>query len=602
MVARGESLADTMHALCAGVELILPGTVCSIVAVDERGRLRPLAGPSLPVGFSQAIDGLAIGPNVGSCGAAIYLRSPVEARDIATDPRWASYGQIPLSAGLKACWSCPIIGKNGEVLGAFAFYFHEVRSHTRREAEIVQDSTHLCAIALESDRQARTQYRLAYIDMLTDLPNRAAFDRATVGTALARTHGCALLIVDLDNLKTVNDTFGHRAGDCLIRGAAACIEQAAGPHSAFRLGGDEFAVLILGDDAKADQLHQIADRILRRLADPIDCDGHKTVPRATIGGAVMQAGADCDDMRQSADFALYHAKETLRGGFVAYSQDLGTTMSERLCAIRDVGLALTENRIDAYYQPIVRIDTDEIVGLEALFRVVTPSGEVRSAGDYMEATSDVHTATRLTRRMLDLVARDVRTWLDLGIWFQHVGINAASADFQGGQLHGALKTAFDREGVSLKHVILEITESVYMGQSGGVAREIQTLRESGLRVALDDFGTGFASLTHLLSVPVDIIKIDKSFVTRMEPESRSAAIVEGIVSIAEKLGIRVVAEGIETREQADLLKGFGCTLGQGYLYSKALDRQSVTKLLFEKAQKRAPDLSMSQPRKLSVWP
>ena len=599
MVARGEPLADTMHALCTGVERILPGTVCSIVAVDERGILRPLAGPSLPVGFSQAIDGLPIGPNVGACGAAIHLRSSVEARDIATDPRWKTHGEIPLAAGLKACWSSPIIGKHGEVLGAFAFYFHEVRSHTEREAEIVQDSTHLCAIALESDRQARTQYRLAYIDMLTDLPNRAAFDRATTGTAFGHSTGCALLIVDLDNLKTVNDTFGHRAGDCLIRAAASCIEQAAGPHSAFRLGGDEFAVLIRGHDATPDQLHRIADRILCRLADPIDCDGHQTIPRATIGGAVMLDGANCDDMRQSADFALYHAKETLRGGFVAYSQDLGTTMSQRLCAIRDVGLALTEGRIDAYYQPIVRIDTDEIVGLEALFRVVTPSGEVRSAGDYMEATSDVHTAKRLTRRMLDLVARDVRTWLDLGIWFQHVGINAASADFQGGQLHGAIKEAFDREDVSLEHIILEVTESVYMGQSGGIAREIQTLRESGLRVALDDFGTGFASLTHLLSVPVDIIKIDKSFVTRMEPESRSAAIVEGIVSIATKLGIRVVAEGVETREQATLLEGFGCNLGQGYLYSKAIDRQSVTKLLFEKAQKRRPEVSRSPSKVLS---
>jgi EAL domain-containing protein (putative c-di-GMP-specific phosphodiesterase class I) len=317
------------------------------------------------------------------------------------------------------------------------------------------------------------------------------------------------------------------------------------------------------------------------------------VPRATIGGAVRGASKTPEDLRQTADFALYHAKETRRGGFVAYSDDLGTTMTRRLSVIRDVGAALLEERIDAYYQPIVRMDTGEIVGLEALFRVTAPDGGVLAAGDFIDATSDVHTATQLTHRMMNIVARDVRAWLDQGIWFQHVGINAASTDFQNDDLLKVIEAAFDREDVPLEHVILEVTESVYMGQAGdGVARQIQAMRANGLRVALDDFGTGFASLTHLLSVPVDIIKIDKSFVARMEPESRAAAIVEGILGIAAKLDIKVVAEGIETQSQAAQLKVMGCTLGQGYLYSRPVDRRAVTKLLFAKAQKRDPDIKL----------
>ena len=198
--------------------------------------------------------------------------------------------------------------------------------------------------------------------------------------------------------------------------------------------------------------------------------------------------------------------------------------------------------------------------------------------------------------MMNIVARDVRAWLDQGIWFQHVGINAASTDFQNDDLLKVIEAAFEREDVPLKHVILEVTESVYMGQAGDtVARQIQKMRANGLRVALDDFGTGFASLTHLLSVPVDIIKIDKSFVARMEPESRAAAIVEGILGIAAKLDIKVVAEGIETASQAAQLKGMGCTLGQGYLFSRPVDRQSVTKLLFAKAQKHDPDIRLIEP-------
>lgn len=595
MVALGEPLAETTRALCLKVEAIVPHVVCSILSVDAEGRLHPVAGPSLPTGFSDAFDGVVVGPDVGSCGAAIALRASVEAKDIETDPRWTLYKAVPLAMGLKACWSSPIIGREGEVLGAFALYYRQQRRHSAREARLVQASTHLCAIALERDRQAIDQYRLAYNDTLTGLPNRAAFDKSIKALAKGAEHASALLVIDLDNLKIVNDTFGHKAGDCLIQAAAVCIAESAAPYRTFRLGGDEFAVLIGGDQAQPTGLETLAQSILDRLCVPVDCEGHQTVPRATIGGAVSAPGDTMEDLRQWADFALYHAKETMRGGFVAYSRDLGTTMTQRLCAIRDVGQALSEDRVDAYYQPIVRLDTGEIVGLEALFRVITPSGEVLAAGDYIEATSDVHTATRLTRRMLDIVARDVRSWLDLGIWFQHVGINAASADFQGGLLHAAIREAFDREDVSLEHVILEVTESVYMAQEGKVAREVETLRKNGLRVALDDFGTGFASLTHLLSVPVDLIKIDKSFVSRMEPEGRSAAIVEGLIAIADRLGIRVVAEGVETRQQAEMLEQFGCSLGQGYLYSRAVDRQAITQLLFAKAQKRDPDLASPLP-------
>jgi diguanylate cyclase (GGDEF)-like protein len=595
MVATGEPLADTMDTLCRGVEASLPGVVCSVLAVGMDGCLHPLAGPSLPRDYCDALDGLAPGADVGSCGSAVHLKRPVEVIDIATDPRWAAYAARPLSLGLRACWSTPIMARDGGVLGAFAFYFREPRRHTPQEAQVVQTCIHLSAIALERDRLATTQHRLAYRDMLTDLPNRAAFNRAAEAASRGGLNASALLIIDLDNLKTVNDTFGHRAGDALLLAAAARIQDSVAPLKTYRLGGDEFAVLV-DEEIDTPRLEALARTVLDSLTKAVDCDGHLIVPRGTIGGAVRGTSKTAEDLRQTADFALYHAKETRRGGFVAYSEALGTTMTKRLRVIRDVGEALVEERIDAHYQPIVRMDTGEIIGLEALFRVITPDGEVLPAGDFIEATSDVHTATQLTYRMMNIVARDVRAWLDQGIWFQHVGINAASTDFQNDDLLKVIEAAFEREDVPLKHVILEVTESVYMGQAGDtVARQIQKMRANGLRVALDDFGTGFASLTHLLSVPVDIIKIDKSFVARMEPESRAAAIVEGILGIAAKLDIKVVAEGIETASQAAQLKGMGCTLGQGYLFSRPVDRQSVTKLLVAKAQKHDPDIRLVEP-------
>jgi EAL domain-containing protein (putative c-di-GMP-specific phosphodiesterase class I) len=182
--------------------------------------------------------------------------------------------------------------------------------------------------------------------------------------------------------------------------------------------------------------------------------------------------------------------------------------------------------------------------------------------------------------MIVRVATDMRRWLDMGLPFQHVGINLAAADFHAGNLQERLCSIFADANVPLRHVILEVTESVYLGERDHVvADEIKALRVGGMRVALDDFGTGFASLTHLLTVPVDIIKIDRSFVERLVSGDAGAIIVEGVMSIADKLGIRVVAEGIETDGQLAQLLDFGCTLGQGFLFSKAVDRHAATSLL-----------------------
>jgi EAL domain-containing protein (putative c-di-GMP-specific phosphodiesterase class I) len=352
------------------------------------------------------------------------------------------------------------------------------------------------------------------------------------------------------------------------------------PDRTFRLGGDEFAVVVQADGALRD-IEVTAERILARLVEPIQCDGHLLHAQATIGGAILSHGDHhAESVRQNADFALYHAKETGRGGFIRYWPGIGTAITHRLSAIRDVDAALRDDRLDAYYQPVVRLDTREIVGVEALCRLTTDSGEIVSAAEFCDATSDAHVASGITELMLSRVARDVRMWLDMGLPFQHVGVNISSADFHRGGLGEQINNAFTRENVSLDHLIVEITEDVYLGQRAHVvAREVKAMRQRGLRVALDDFGTGFASLTHLLTVPADIIKIDKSFIGRLAPDDASSAIVEGLFLIASKLGITVVAEGIETENQAAQLRDFGCTLGQGYLFSRPVDRDAATELL-----------------------
>ena len=580
MVARGDGLEETLSRLCVEAEALARGIVCSILTLDGDGHMHPAAGPSLPAHYSAALDNLPAGPDVGSCGTAAYLGKPVTVRDIANDPLWAKFKGLALPLGFRACWSSPIFSSGGKVLGTFAFYFRETRGPTLLEKSIVEICLPLCMIALEREERLLAHSRLAFTDVLTGLPNRTRFEK-DLG---ACQDDWGLLMVDIDNLKTVNDTFGHNVGDALIAAVAARLSAAVKPFETYRLGGDEFAVLV--GSASAEKAASLAECILASAREPTVCNGHTVFSSVTIGAAERNHPDQTPEtVRQNADLALYHAKETQRGGFVHHEETLGTAISERSDAIRSVALALDEDRIRAYYQPIVRLDTSEIIGVEALCRMIGRDGSIISASQFHEATKDARVAAALTRSMLRQVTQDVGGWLRSGIAFQHVGINISAADFQCGGLSDLLSDAFGAAGVPLSHAILEVTESVYISQRDKtVANEIKALRARGLKVALDDFGTGFASLTHLLTVPVDIIKIDKSFVDRLGPGDAGGCIVEGILHIAKGLGIRVVAEGIERADQAERLKAMGCVLGQGYLYSKAVPANEMTLLLREQGQ------------------
>lgn len=582
-VAYGDKLDDIANVLCLRVENLVPGILCSILLVDNDGRLHPLASPSLPSSYSKALDGLEIGPSVGSCGTAAFRGEAVVVSDIATDPLWADYKALALPLGLRACWSSPIKSKDDRVVGTFAFYYRTIRGPDELERRIVQTCVHLCAIAIEREEVQARDYKLAYFDAWTGLFNRSRFDEMLRERIAAKTQ-FGLLLVDIDHLKAVNDTMGHLAGDHLIKGVADLIASEGTRETTCRLGGDEFAVIVDGCKTVND-LNAAASGILRRTNADIVSGAETLVPSITIGGALFGAdGTEAVTLLQNADFALYHAKETNRGGYVHFRPELRTTMIHRIGAVRSVDSALTEGRIAAYYQPIVRLDSAEIVGLEALVRMKDQKS-VASADQFAAAFSDAKIASRVTEAMLNQVAGTIRGWLDLGIPVQHVGINVTTGDFLNGKLQDKIERCFANANVPLKHIMLEVNESVFMGGSDQfVARAVSALREKGLVVALDDFGTGFASLTHLMSFPVDIVKIDQSFVEGLDQESPSSIIVAAIIDMATRLNMRVIAEGIETAEQVRHLCELGCYLGQGYYLGKPCSAAETTQLLQENTQ------------------
>lgn len=580
MIAKGADLKPTLDKLCRMVEELAPDLICTVLQVDREGYLRPLSAPSLPEAYCDAIDGLMIGPQVGSCGSAAYLRRPVIVSDISDDVRWRDYMNLALAFGLRACWSTPIFDRDGQVFATFALYFRETRSPRPEEHEIVDACTQLCCIALEHDRRVRERERLALVDALTELGNRAAFAAALGQLSCDSPGSWALLVLDLDNLKVTNDAYGHPVGDQLIRAVANRARTSASPDHVFRTGGDEFAILVQSPEALCD-LGALAERILTCLEAPIVSEGHTLIPRATIGGAIVTAGdISTEAVLRHADIALYHAKEIHRGGFVRYWPGIDTRLLHRVAAVRDVSAALAEGRIEAHYQPIVHFDTREIIGLEALCRLRMPMGQFLSASNFQEATEDPKIASGVTRRMLELVARDMRDWAALGLHSGPIGINVALADFLSGRLEAYIDAAIQRHGLNPAQLVIEVSEADCSAKSeAAVFETIRSLSRCGIRIALDDFGAAGGMLVSLLRLPLYAIKVDRSLIADLANDSPHAAITSGLLRAADRMNVLVVAEGVEHHGQVALLRDLGCSLGQGYLFSRPLDRTAMASLL-----------------------
>jgi len=360
------SITDIADRLCRRVEEIAPDVVSSLLYVDAGGLLHSLGGPSLPEDYSQALDGLAIGPDIGSCGSAAFYGTPVLAIDLDTDPRWQPFKARPLEVGLRACWSTPIKAKDGRVIGTFAFYFRECRPPSRWHQRIVEACVDLSALAIER-KEARTQIaRLAYYDMLTGLPNRARLrDLISEATqACPAGKSIALAFLDVDNFKDVNDTLGHSAGDELLVQLAHRLRAQIQPGDMLgRLGGDEFLIALPNRDASEASL--VAARITEALVIPIQIGTRQVPMSASIGISMYPDNAtDIDTLIQQADAAMYQAKRAGRSTYRFFSADMNRLAEQRLAYSAALRSAIANDGLKLHYQPQIRTIDGAIHGIE----------------------------------------------------------------------------------------------------------------------------------------------------------------------------------------------------------------------------------------------
>src|SRR3954468_12749944 len=363
-------ITEIADQLCRRVEAIAPDVVASVLHVDSDGLVHPLGGPSLPDDYSHALEGIAIGPDVGSCGSAAYYGSPGLVEDLDTDPRWQPYKTRPLEVGLKGRWATPLKAKDGRVIGTFAFYFREPRAPSRWHQQIVEACVHLGALAIER-KEARAQIaRLAYHDALTGLPNRARL-RQLMSEAIAECPAgqhVALAFLDVDNFKDVNDTLGHSAGDELLVQFAQRLRAQIQPFDMLgRLGGDEFVIVLPNRDAVAASL--VASRIIDSLTVPLQI-GTKQVPMSTSLGISLfpDNGTDIDTLIQQADAAMYHAKRAGRSTYRFFSAEMNRLAEQRLGHNAALRNAIGNEAPRLHYQPQIRTKDGAIHGVEALAR------------------------------------------------------------------------------------------------------------------------------------------------------------------------------------------------------------------------------------------
>jgi diguanylate cyclase (GGDEF)-like protein len=471
----------------------------------------------------------------------------------------------------------------------------DLRTFTGDDCRLFETFAGHAGVLLENDRVKEQLRYQAFHDALTGLPNRLLFAKR-VEEALTRGRtGNAIptvLFIDLDDFKTINDTLGHSAGDQLLIAVTERFRTCVRPgDTAARLGGDEFAILLENADTCAAE--QVARRIVAALRAPFTLQGREMSIHASIGIARGERNAaTLDVLLRNADVAMYSVKSNGKRGHALYEPEMHTRIKRRHELSAALERAVERAEINIQYQPIVSLADGRTIALEALARWHHPERGIVLPGSFIPIAEETGLMSAIGRTVLSDACLDLRTWQSAFPELS-ISVNLSPSEIQNPRLADEVESILDNAGIAPDHLILEITESGAMRDPEATLEALQTFRGMGIRLALDDFGTGHSSLSHLRDFPIDILKIAKPFVDRIGNERFDTVFLDAILKLAGALDLDVVAEGIETREQAQTLRLLNCRLGQGYHFARPLDRAAAEEHLRATA-------SPTRPRELSA--
>lgn len=445
-----------------------------------------------------------------------------------------------------------------------------------------------------AEDQIRT---LAYYDALTDLPNRRMF-KEYLGKSIARARRqdalVAILILDIDRFKRINDTLGHTFGDLLLREVAQrllattrredCVSRQGedvATNSVARLGGDEFALMLTGITSLQDAA-RVARRTLSALSEPFLLEKHEVFITVSVGITLYPYdGEDVDNLLKNADTAMYHSKAEGRNNYQYYTESMNAMAFERLAMENSLRRALERNEFELYYQPQVNVDTRKIVGLEALIRWRHPELGMISPVEFIPLAEESGLIIPIGEWVLRTACAQNKAWQDAGYSPITVAANISGLQFRQQNLTETVARILGETKLDPKYLDIELTEGTIMRNATETVATLHELKDMGIRLSIDDFGTGYSSLSYLKRFPLDTLKVDRSFVKDLTKDSDDEAITHAIIAMANSLGLRVVAEGVESEEQLRFLQNHGCDEFQGYLFSPPVPAEMVTEMLEE---------------------
>jgi diguanylate cyclase (GGDEF)-like protein/PAS domain S-box-containing protein len=572
MIAANEPLADILHTLVAMVEEEYPQSHVSIVLLAE-GRLEQIA-PTLPGKFKAAMDTQLLRLAADLCSGDVSERHGVICSDITTNSYWEKVRGAAAEHGLNTCWSLTLKAADDEALGMFAIYLREKRKPDEGAISILNMAARLISIASENRQLTHQLSYRAYHDSLTGLPNRMLFEdrlNQAIGRAQRTGQSLATFCIDLDRFKFVNDTLGHHAGDILLSQFSARVAgMLREVDTLARLGGDEFA-LILPEMESRTYAGEFAQRLVEAMKEPFEIVGQEIYVTASIGVAVApDDGNDAIALEKNADVAMYRAKAMGRNGFQLFASEMVSGGTNRLEMESLLRRAWGNREFMLYYQP--QFDRfGNMVALEALLRWTHAKLGPVPPSKFVPMAEESGLIIELGEWVLEEACGQAARWQAKGLPPVRVAVNVSALQFSQSDFPATIERVLKKHKLDPRWLELEITETLLMKNTLDAAAKLEKIRAKGVSIALDDFGTGYSSLAYLQWLPIDTLKIDRSFIRDIDLNSEgSDAVVRAIMSLGHGLKMKVVAEGVETDQQRQFLWNIGCNAMQGYLFGEAV--------------------------------
>ena len=573
-IADGRPIDLVLDVLIAALTSDIAGSAAAVIALDDDGVTDVLAS-STPAPITRLFHGARRRTWFGSWGSSLARQVPATVTEIAESSLYREHRSRFVEHGFLCSTSIPLRGRHQVIVGAIVLYLSDSRLLTPAETDRFETVAELTALALRRDQATRELLDRIRYDALTGLENRDGLEatlRNALGRAGVRGPGVGLLFVDIDDLTLVNDSLGHTAGDTVIATTAGRInDQLMRSDTVVRFGGDEFIVVLDQIDSISDAA-AVAERIRKAIADPIEIDDNALTTTVSIGITLGHRHTPPLQLIDEGHAAVARAKQMGRGSTAEHDRVLDTGAGGRLDREMQLREALAGGAFEIHWQPKVEISTGRLAGAEALVRWDDPERGIIGPDEFIPTAERAGMINELSDWVLRQALREAREILAVDETFS-VAVNLSASQVARPEIVDLVRSTLNEHRLAPENVILELTESVLAEPV--VADRLRQLRDAGLRIAIDDFGTGYSSLAYVRQLPVQIMKVDRAFLSGLEADGTGAPVLAAAIAMAQALGLRTTVEGVETIAQRDGLLALGVDWGQGYLFAEPAPKRAL---------------------------